>query len=195
MSVAEKKTAKKGKLIDAAFELFTLKGINPTAIDEVVKRAGVAKGTFYLYFKDKYDLLEQIILLKCQELVRNVLDSMKEELESEEILPSQKLIIFIDRIMDGFVENKNLAILVLRDMAAFRKLWVKDGNEQVSSAYKSLVDIFVQGGCSEEEAPKQMYMVFISAASVCCDSILYSAPYTPDEIRPQIHLMVKSLLK
>ena len=195
MSVADKKTAKKGKLIDAAFELFTNKGINPTAIDEVVKRAGVAKGTFYLYFKDKYDLLEQIIMLKCEELVKNVLEGLVDEFESRELLPSEKIIMFIDGIIDGLVENKNLAILVLRDMAAFRKLWSREDTGKKSEISKTLLDIFVEGGCSEEDAPKMMYMTFIAAASVCCDSILYSSPYTPEEIKPQIHLMIKSLIK
>lgn len=195
MSVAEKKTAKKGKLIDAAFELFTLKGINPTAIDEVVKRAGVAKGTFYLYFKDKYDLLEQIIILKCRELVKTVLEGMENELNDETLPPSDKVIIFLDRVMDGLIENKSLAILVLRDMAAFRKLWQGNENIQESEIHSALLKLFVDGGCPAGEAPKSMYMLFISAASVCCDSILYQTPYTPDEIRPQIHLLVKSLIR
>lgn len=195
MSVAEKKSAKKVKLIDAAFELFTIKGINPTAIDEVVKRAGVAKGTFYLYFKDKYDLLEQIITLKCRELVQNVLNSISDEINSGNILPSEKIIMFMDRVMDGFIENRNLAVLVLRDMAAFRKLWSREEFIKEGESYNTLINIFIEGGCDEENAPKTMYMAFIAAASVCCDSILYQSPYTPDEIRPQIHLLVKSLIK
>ena len=60
MSVEEKKLAKKLRLLDAAYELFGSKGVNLTAVDEVVRLAGVAKGTFYLYFKDKYDLLDQM---------------------------------------------------------------------------------------------------------------------------------------
>lgn len=195
MSVADKKTAKKGKLIDAAFELFTLKGINPTAIDEVVKRAGVAKGTFYLYFKDKYDLLEQIITLKCEELVRTVLETIKEEFENKETAPSDKIIRFIDLVMDGLTENKNLAVLVLHDMAAFRKLWGPDKRKEESEVFRELQNMFIESGCSEEEAPKQMYMLFVSAAAVCCDCILYQSPYTPEEIRPQIHHLAKSIIK
>ena len=35
---------------------FTSKGIQKTSISDIVEDAGVAKGTFYLYFKDKYDI-------------------------------------------------------------------------------------------------------------------------------------------
>ena len=42
--------------IEKSLKLFTTKGINSTAISDIVEKAGVAKGTFYLYFKDKYDI-------------------------------------------------------------------------------------------------------------------------------------------
>lgn len=40
-------------LLDAAQELFTEKGVAATAVSEITSRAGVAKGTFYLYFASK----------------------------------------------------------------------------------------------------------------------------------------------
>ena len=56
MGKAERnKKQKKDALLNTAFELFTSKGITDTTISNIVDRAGVAKGTFYLYFKDKYD--------------------------------------------------------------------------------------------------------------------------------------------
>ena len=45
---------KKQRLLNTAFTLFTQKGIKDTSIQEIVDNANVAKGTFYLYFKDKY---------------------------------------------------------------------------------------------------------------------------------------------
>ncbi len=50
------KKQKKDALLNAAFDIFTNIGINKTSISEIVEKAGVAKGTFYLYFADKYDL-------------------------------------------------------------------------------------------------------------------------------------------
>ncbi len=193
MSVADKKTAKKVSLINAAFELFTNKGINPTAIDEVVKRAGVAKGTFYLYFKDKYDLLDQITVIKCEEVAQEVLLSEQTVFSDSSVSPSDKVILFLDRIIERLAENRSLAILILRDMAAFRKLW--EPKETESELYRTLLSLFIEGGCDEENAPKQMYMTFIAAASVCCDCILYQSPYTTEEIKPQIHSLVRSIIR
>ena len=50
------KLQKQTSLLNTAYELFTTKGVNKTSIAEISKAAGIAKGTFYLYFKDKYDI-------------------------------------------------------------------------------------------------------------------------------------------
>ena len=47
---------KKNALLQTAFDLFRDKGFAKTTISDIVSDAGLAKGTFYLYFKDKYDL-------------------------------------------------------------------------------------------------------------------------------------------
>ena len=50
------KQMKRESLLDSAFSLFIDNGFNKTSISDIVNNAGVAKGTFYLYFKDKYDI-------------------------------------------------------------------------------------------------------------------------------------------
>ena len=48
-----RKEQKRQSLLDAAYALFTEKGVAKTSVDEIVRGANVAKGTFYLYFHDK----------------------------------------------------------------------------------------------------------------------------------------------
>ena len=52
----DNKKIKREAILDAAFLLFTTKGLTKTSVADITAAAGVAKGTFYLYFKDKYDL-------------------------------------------------------------------------------------------------------------------------------------------
>ena len=47
-----KKKLKEDALLNTAFELFTSQGLTKTTINDIVNKAGVAKGTFYLYFTD-----------------------------------------------------------------------------------------------------------------------------------------------
>ena len=48
----ENKLKKRTALLDSAYELFTTMGFTKTTIRDIASKAGVAKGTFYLYFKD-----------------------------------------------------------------------------------------------------------------------------------------------
>ena len=62
------KKKKNDALFNTAFELFTTKGLTKTTISDIVNQAGVAKGTFYLYFKDKYDIRNKLVSHKTGEL-------------------------------------------------------------------------------------------------------------------------------
>jgi len=48
-------------LVDAGLSLFLARGIEAVTIDEVAREAGMAKGNFYRYFRDKADLVEAVI--------------------------------------------------------------------------------------------------------------------------------------
>ena len=56
------KEEKENRLLNTAFKLFTEKGLKDTSVQDIVDNASVAKGTFYLYFKDKYDVNEDSLV-------------------------------------------------------------------------------------------------------------------------------------
>ncbi|GKS98257.1 TetR/AcrR family transcriptional regulator [Acidovorax sp. SUPP3434] len=56
-----RKEARPGELLDAALELFVEKGYAATKVDEVAARAGVSKGTLFLYFPSKEDLFKEVV--------------------------------------------------------------------------------------------------------------------------------------
>lgn len=56
-----RKDARPQELLDAALELFVAKGFAATRTEEVAARAGVSKGTLYLYFPSKEELLKEVI--------------------------------------------------------------------------------------------------------------------------------------
>ncbi len=58
---SRRKEARRGELIDAAIDLFVERGFAATRADDVAARAGVAKGTMYLYFTNKEDLFKAVV--------------------------------------------------------------------------------------------------------------------------------------
>src|SRR5450830_523849 len=56
-----RKEARPGELLDAALDLFVEKGFAATRVEEVAQRAGVSKGTLFLYFPSKEDLFKAVV--------------------------------------------------------------------------------------------------------------------------------------
>lgn len=56
-----RKESRPAELMDAALDLFVEKGFAATRLDDVAKRAGVSKGTLYLYFDSKEDLFKAVV--------------------------------------------------------------------------------------------------------------------------------------
>ena len=58
---AERAAERRGAIIEAAMDEFIARGFAATRLDDVARRAGVAKGTIYLHFKDKELMFEELI--------------------------------------------------------------------------------------------------------------------------------------
>jgi AcrR family transcriptional regulator len=60
-SRAERAAGRRAAIVAAALDEFVARGFTATRLDDVAKRAGVAKGTIYLHFKDKEALFEELV--------------------------------------------------------------------------------------------------------------------------------------
>ena len=73
-----RKQARPGELLQAALSLFVEKGFAATRVEEVAALAGVSKGTLFLYFETKEDLLKAVI----RENIANLFPAWNEEFNS-----------------------------------------------------------------------------------------------------------------
>lgn len=68
---------KKTAIIHSAIEVFREQGIEKTKISDIVKRAGIAQGTFYLYFPSKLALMPaiaEVMVMKTMDIVKRTVD-------------------------------------------------------------------------------------------------------------------------
>lgn len=63
MSVSKAHKDRKLEIIDAAVELFITQGYRKTTIKDILKKVGIAKGTFYYYFESKEEVMDLIVTL------------------------------------------------------------------------------------------------------------------------------------
>src|SRR3954470_19508698 len=66
---AERAAERRRDIIEAALDEFIARGFAATRRDDIARRAGVAKGTIYLHFKDKESMFEELIRTSIVPLV------------------------------------------------------------------------------------------------------------------------------
>src|SRR5271154_1218230 len=64
-----KAAARRDAILDAALDEFSAKGFASARLEDVARRAGIAKGTIYLYFADKESLFQELIRAKMVPVV------------------------------------------------------------------------------------------------------------------------------
>lgn len=100
--------SKKERLIKAGMFYFSINGIAATRVEDITKKAGVAKGTFYTYFSSKEDLLEDIMVQKMEKYVGLFNDLRTSGLDFE-----GKVKMYLRERFNRFVEDPKLFYMIL----------------------------------------------------------------------------------
>lgn len=191
--VLENKLLKKESLMSKAFDLFVKNGINKTSISDIVNEAGVAKGTFYLYFKDKYDIHNKIIKHKSSEIFSKALDELKTQ-NIEEF--DDRVIFVIDSVINQLSKNKSLLKLISKNLSwgIFKSvLFIDDSTDDINFA--QVYNEMILGNNIEFDEPEIMlFMIVELVSSTCYSSILYSEPRDIDELKPYLYKSVRNII-
>lgn len=105
------------RLQEEAEKCLKLYGVKKTTVDELVKRVNIPKGTFYLFFKSKEELLFQVILNLHERMESEFLDSVRDLQGKPDIDQLTDLILkCILRVKDtcivGIIGNGDMELLV-----------------------------------------------------------------------------------
>ncbi|RFT67918.1 TetR/AcrR family transcriptional regulator [Bacillus clarus] len=104
---------KKEKIVYAAIEVFQEKGVEKTKISDIVKLAGIAQGTFYLYFPSKLSVMPAIAEVMVEKMIRAV----KEKVQDNESF-STKVMQVIDAVFDFIAEYREIQALMYAGLAS-----------------------------------------------------------------------------
>lgn len=188
-----KKAMKKTKLYDAAYDLFISKGVHDTVVDEIVRHAGVAKGTFYLYCKDKYDLVDNVIVRKISRVLTSALGSLTEKQKTDRLDFQESVIFFVDFLVNYFWDDARFLDLIFKNQSPglYQKLF---HCEEMENTRQAFVRNFMLNGGSSDNAGKRLYLIVCLVSVVCYNSIVLKLPYGFDEIRPELYRSVRQIL-
>lgn len=191
------KNDKKTRLLNTAFKLFTEKGIKETSIQDIVDNANVAKGTFYLYFKDKYEIRDILIAKKSEKLFNDAIVSLRSTYISNF---SDQIIFVVNYVIDELVKNplllkfisKNLSWGVYND--AILKIY--ENNEQRENG---LYHLFLKGiednHLAIQNPEVTLFMIIELVSSTCFTSILNNEPLPINEYKPYLYEVIRGLIE
>lgn len=187
------KKRKKDALFNTAFELFTTKGINKTTISDIVDRAGVAKGTFYLYFKDKYDIRNKLISHKTGQLFFDAHEAlMKAELTGFE----EQLFFIIDHILDRLEQEQPLLLFISKNLSwgVFKGALEEKVPDEDYHFYQSYLQLLSKSEHIYRNPEMMLFTIIELVGSTCHSCILYEQPVPLNEYRPYLHKAINGIL-
>ena len=187
--ITKKKNEKYTKILDTALGLFEKNGTHLVSIDEIVKGAGVAKGTFYLYFKDRYDLISTLIIEKASKYMSLLSDEYKPRNFGD---VSTSVRHYIEYISDFLQKNKTLCILIEKNLNTCVNAVAQTKEGPIKELYEKIFSKLINCGVSEAEARAKLYLYIELIVSSCCNAIIRETPYTIEELKPHLCQIIES---
>ena len=135
--------ARPDEVLNAALELFMEKGFAATRVEDIARRAGVSKGTVYLYFSSKEAVLEALV----RRAIAPVADSALSVLAGHDGHPRQAIELVLRALSNRFTDPKVMAVpkVVLREVTGFPHLAEMYRNAVLDRALPALAGLIRRG--------------------------------------------------
>ncbi len=174
--------------METSFHLFTDKGFARTTISDIVHEAGMAKGTFYLYFHDKYDLQEKLITHKAAQLLEHALHSSGYENYSR---TDDRVIALTDDILNQVNNDKKLLRFINKNISwgLFRRFF----SDTETDVLKEFIDILPP--CDDPKRQEIIiYTIIELVSSTCYEVILKGTPVDLEEYKPFLFHCIRTII-
>jgi AcrR family transcriptional regulator len=131
------------ELLDAALDLFVERGFAATRMEEIATRAGVSKGTLYLYYPSKEELLKAVIRERLSDEINAVADEAARHAGSASELLRKLYVQWWLRIYDG--PTSGVFKLIITEVRGFPEIAELYFREVVEPGSQLIVDMIRRG--------------------------------------------------
>lgn len=138
--------ATKKKLFDAAMELIGERGFTDASVDQIVERAGVAKGTVYYHFAGKAELVEALIADRFAPLAT----AFREAAEANADDPRAAIEAIVRAELEFLSQNSSFSKLLLTEMWREDRVWRETLVLARRELFAVISDVIRQGVASGE---------------------------------------------
>lgn len=193
--VEQNKQVKFEKLLSSAQTLFMTKGLLDTSISDITKDAGVAKGTFYLYFKDKYSIRDCLVIRWSRRLFMAAHNAL---LDHPEITTFEDKIIFItDHIIYELEKNKPLLRFISKNLSwgLFRQLITEDVLDDKVTGREIFDQVAKDCGITLKDPEIMLFILVEMTNSVTYSAIMGNDPIALEQVMPYLNASIRAIIK
>lgn len=191
--LAKKKEEKRKNLLNSAHKLFASQGISGTSISQICEEAKVAKGTFYLYFENKDEILRALNVQLSYDLLKDAYGySMNHRTDDF----TENAVIMAHYLIQRFRNDIEMVKMMNRDF-----IWPVKEADFMDSQDELIVTLrkAIQDYAEKKHVSLHSLLVrFFSGISMIC-SVSYSclidhSPCELDDAEPEIYNMIRLIL-
>jgi AcrR family transcriptional regulator len=184
---------RKNQIMNAAEQVFTKKGIDSARMDDIAAQTGLSKGTLYLYYKSKDDLVIAIL----DRIFKGIFDQLHLR-KGEELSATQAIWRFTDEAARDYQRMLHMMPIAYEFLAlAFRNTVVQKALRSYFNSYmNALIPIVQKGIDAGEFRPVDANEVALAAGAIFEGTILLWV-YDNSRVDPEkhIHTSIKLLLE
>lgn len=197
------KQQKRTSILDTAFKLFTTQGVSKTSIAEISQKAGIAKGTFYLYFKDKYDIRNKLISHEASQLFKNSVTALNSYADEEKtknpdftITFTEQIVFIADHIINALNNNQTLLTFISKNLSwgIFKEALTTNVAEDDINFRDIYYEMLSESGLNLKEPEIMLFMIVELISSTCYSAILYKEPADIDTLKPYLYSTIKAII-
>lgn len=182
------------RILAAAYQLFMEHGDVDISIQEIAERAGIAKGTVYLYFQDKEELKNSLITQKSREFFQTAVDA----LHATDIVGLEEQMIFVINYIINLLTQNPMALRLIAKNLSFglfnQKLqdYISDDSSDVMQAMLLAAG---QNGVQLRSPQVLLFMIIELTSSTCFSCILESRPLPIQDYKPYLFETIRNMIR
>lgn len=190
--VSDSLVGKKEKIMEAALKVFKKKGPDKASVREIMSESGFGLGTFYLYYTDKNDLKEKIVLDKAMDIIIKA----EENCEGED--PVERYISFVDYIIDYLIANPFELDLLSNNItwALYTKIEHDERLTEADSTLQFILNKYENLFSKSYSQSQQLYilaMTFDIMMSTCKSALMEDSTLSIDEMKPVLFAVIRKI--
>ncbi|QDQ06040.1 TetR/AcrR family transcriptional regulator [Bacillus sp. BD59S] len=189
MRIVKEYEERRKEILETAERLFVTKGYTKTTVNDILKEIGIAKGTFYHYFKSKEEVMDEIIMR-----------IIKEDVAKAKVIVSNPNIPVLEKLFrvlmeqspkSGDVKDKMIEQFHQPNNAEMHQKSIVQSIIHLSPVLAEILEQGIDEGVFSTPYPQETIELLLSSAQVIFDEGLFQ--WKPEEMMRRAKAYIKMM--